>query len=399
MNLTHVMIILRKELKDIFRDRKTFLVSIILPMLMMPIIMLFSMLGAKEMTDVKPEKTPIIVINEGKNKSLLELLIKSDFNIITDKNPEQLLQDGKVKAIIIIPSNFETKINNEKKAQLTIKMNESDPKSGTTVSIIKSILDQYTKQIIKARLLSKNINPDILDPINIDTVNVAPPQKTAGSFLSLLIPMFLVMWIATGGINAAVDLTAGEKERGTLEPLLSTTCSRSSIITAKYLAVAIMSIIGGLSTLLGLIASFLAIPHIIDTGNGQGIFDGYKLSIEVSILMIISILLTAIIFSAIEVALGAYARSFKEGQTYLSPLSFVVLIPAFLTMYKMPNEIPFSYYIIPIMNSIAIFKEFILNEVNILHLFAFIGSSLVYVVIAINFSTKVFQNEKVLFRH
>jgi len=114
--------------------------------------------------------------------------------------------------------------------------------------------------------------------------------------------------------------------------------------------------------------------------------------------MLIVVILTAIIFAAIEVAIAAYARSFKEGQTYLSPISIIVVIPPYLTMYKMPNELTSTYFVLPLVNAISILKELIYDVINFQHLALFVVSSLVYIAISISFASKMFENEKVLFR-
>lgn len=395
MNLKHVWIIFKKELKDTFRDRKTIIVTIVLPVLIIPLIMYFSMMGAKSSFEVKPEKTNIVLVNNDKANDFVKMLEDAQFNIMSANNPEKLLENGTVLAIVEIPKGFSEKIEKGQKASITIKIDNSNPKSSSAVGMLNGVISSYSNQIVQRRLLAKNIDPDIINPIQIEQKNVAPPQKETASFLAILIPAFLVIWVVNGGMNAAIDVTAGEKERKTLEPLLTTSASRISIITGKYLLVALMSTISGVCGIIGYVPTVLLLPKIMGNGNTQIKID---LSIEIVLLLLLSLVLTAIIFSALQVAIASYARSFKEGGTYLSPFSIIVLIPMFLTMYKLPNEIPKFYFAIPIMNSISVIKEFMYNTVNVEHFTTFLFSSIVYIIISIRFAASMFENEKVLFR-
>jgi len=395
MNLKHVWIIFKKELKDTFRDRKTIIVTIVLPVLIIPLIMYFSMMGAKSSFEVKPEKTNIVLVNNDKANDFVKMLEDAQFNIMSANNPEKLLENGTILAIVEIPKGFSEKIEKGQKASITIKIDNSNPKSSSAMGMLNGVISSYSKLIVQKRLIAKNIDPGIIDPIEINQKNIAPPQKETASFLAILIPAFLVIWVVNGGMNAAIDVTAGEKERKTLEPLLTTSASRISIITGKYLLVALMSTISGVCGIIGYVPTVLLLPKIMGNGNTQIKID---LSIEIVLLLLLSLVLTAIIFSALQVAIASYARSFKEGGTYLSPFSIIVLIPMFLTMYKLPNEIPMFYFAIPIMNSISVIKEFMYNTVNVEHFTTFLFSSIVYIIISIRFAASMFENEKVLFR-
>ncbi len=398
INMKHVWIVFKKELKDAFRDRKALLVGIILPMLFIPVIFIISTVAAKSAYEVKPQKTPIVVLGKENSKTLISMIQKSEFQMVDSKNPKKDLQDGNIKAVLIIPKDFEKLILQEKQVQVQILTNDADMKSSSVGSMLSEMINNLSKEITKRRLIQKNLDPSIIEPIVIKKENVAPPQKQSATFLSFLLPMFLTLWVAVGGMNAAIDITAGEKERGTLEPLLTTAATRTSLVTGKYLAVSVMALLAGLSSLVGVIVSFIALPNILSSSLKNSPILDYKVSPLTILIMLIVVILTAIIFAAIEVAIAAYARSFKEGQTYLSPVSIIVVIPPYLTMYKMPNELTSTYFVLPLVNAISILKELIYDIINLQHLALFVVSSLVYIALSISFASKMFENEKVLFR-
>ncbi|WAM31488.1 ABC transporter permease [Caldicellulosiruptor naganoensis] len=398
INMKHVWIVFKKELKDAFRDRKALLVGIVLPMLFIPVIFIISTVAAKSAYEVKLQKTPIAVLGKENSKMLTQMIQKSEFQMVDSKNPKKDLQDGNIKAVLIIPKDFEKLILQEKQVQVKILTNDADMKFSNVGSMLTEMINNLSKEITKRRLIQKNLDPSIIEPIVIKKENVAPPQKQSATFLSFLLPMFLTLWVAVGGMNAAIDITAGEKERGTLEPLLTTAATRTSLVTGKYLAVSFMALLAGFSSLVGVIVSFIALPNVLGSALKNGPILDYKVSPLTILIMLIVVILTAIIFAAIEVAIAAYARSFKEGQTYLSPISIIVVIPPYLTMYKMPNELTSTYFVLPLVNAISILKELIYDIINLQHLALFVVSSLVYIAISISFASKMFENEKVLFR-
>lgn len=167
INFKHVWIVLKKELKDAFRDRKALLVNIILPMLFIPVIFIIASVAAKSAYEVKPEKTHICVIGKENSKQIVLMLEKSEFQIVDVDNPKKQLQDGKIKAILVIPKDFENSLLQEKQTSIQILTNEADMKSSNVGNILSNMINEYSKQIVKQRLVSKNLDPSIIEPIVI----------------------------------------------------------------------------------------------------------------------------------------------------------------------------------------------------------------------------------------
>lgn len=392
MKLKHILTVLKKEVKDIFRDRKTWIFTLLLPAFFIPVMMYFVAGGVSNITADKPKDIKISIIDKGDNKQFVNFLKSTGITVVNPENPKTALEKGDIMAIINIPANFETDLNAGRNSNITIQNDESSPKSSTAKGMLQGIIKEYANSIVIERLIAKGINPSILEPIAIKFENIASENKMAGAFLSFIVPMLLTLWTATGGMGAAIDLAAGEKERGTLEPLLTTSPSRLSIMTGKYLAVTMMAILSAGASLIGLYIAFAMNPKAF------GISGGFKMTPDIIGIMIVASVLTAAIFSAVELALSTYARSFKEGQTYLTPVTFVALIPAYIVMYKMPNDIPQYYFSIPVFSTISIFKELLYGIVNIYHLGMFIITSVIYIVIAVLLAAAMFKKEWALFR-
>lgn len=393
LKFKHIFIVLKKELKDIFRDKKTWIVTILLPALFIPIMMYIVIGGAESISQQKVSDTKIAVIDEGDNQRFVNYLKSTGINVITDlQNPKESLEKGDIRTIVIIPSDFDKNIGEGKNTNLIIQVDKSNVKSANAESMIEGFIREYSNIIVKQRLIANGIDPKIIEPIVVKTENVASQSKMAGSFLSFIVPMLLTLWTATGGIGAAVDLAAGEKERGTLEPLLTTSASRLSIMAGKYLAVTAMALLSAVASLSGLFVSFVFNKDMVSLNAD------FKMGTTAIIVMFVAAFFTASIFAALELALSAYAKSFKEGQSYISPLVFIAIIPAYMVMYKMPNEISAFYFALPVFGTISIFKDLLYGIVNMAHIGIFIVSSLVYISISVYLAAVMFKQEWALFR-
>lgn len=393
MKFRHVYIVLKKEIKDILRDRKTWIVTLLLPALLLPVMTFFMMGSAKSISEQKVSDIKVAVRDEGNNKKFVDFLKSTGITIRENlKDPKADLDKGSIMAIVVIPHDFEKDLSEGKNSSVIIQDDESNLKSSSAKDTIENLIKEYASGIVKERLIARGIDTSILEPISIKTENVASKNKMAGLALSFIVPMFLTLWAAVGGSGAAIDLAAGEKERGTLEPLLTTSPSRLSIITGKYLAVTIMAMLSAIASLIGLYVSFSMNSRYF------GLNSGFNITAGVVWIMILALIFTASMFAALELTLSTYARSFKEGQIYTTPITFLALVPAYMLMYKIPNEIPQYYFMMPVFGTISIFKELLYGIVNITHIGIFAVSSIVYISISVYLAAMMFKQEWALFR-
>jgi sodium transport system permease protein len=206
-----------------------------------------------------------------------------------------------------------------------------------------------------------------------------------------MLPLLLIIYSVTGPIAPATDLGAGEKERGTLEPLLTTQAGRLSLLWGKFLAITIM---GALTTAASLIGLFIAMSQ------KNSIFSGATVQLPLKAILLIGLVsvLITMVFGALELAISIYARSFKEAQTYLSPLVIVAFVPAYGTYMLDAKTLDSIYFHIPLANASCLIKEFIAGIYNVQHMFITFGWIAVYVLISILFARYMFSREEVIFR-
>ena len=393
-----ISIVFKKELLDIFRDKKTLMISILIPLLLFPV--MFTLIGkgiSKNTTEVM-ENLEIAIVDKG-NSNIREF-IKSQKNvtIIESANIKDDIKNGKIKLAIEIPENFEEKIKNEEISNIIVSYDDVSQSSNVTLGAVKDIIEEYSKEIVSERLKAKNIDQSILTPIQINENKIG--EKDDGGtkiMLSILLPFLLVMYCVSGPIPAATDLGAGEKERGTLEPLLTTQAGRMSLLYGKFLAITVLGMLTTAASLGGLLISFNMSSKYF-AGSDVNSPLNFSLDIKVIIIIFILAVLTTMVFGALELAISIYARSFKEAQTYMTPLTIIAIIPAYATYMLDVKSIANFYFHIPLANIICILKELISGVYNIQHIAITLVWTIIYVLSSLLIARYMFMKEEVIFR-
>ncbi|PRR77920.1 ABC-2 family transporter protein [Clostridium liquoris] len=385
-------VVLKKELLDLFRDKKTLILSILIPIILLPIMSFAIGKMAKSDSDKIQNNLKIAIEDQG-NISFSKF-IKSHKNVkvIDSKNIDKDIKDGDVYVQIKIPKGFDDNISKDSNEKIELKYDNSSNDAMIAVSMIKNYIDEYSKQIVSKRLEKENIDQSILTPINIVDNVVGDKDDGFGKIMaSMMIPLLLMLYSATSTIGAAVDLGAGEKERGTLEPLLTTKAGRTSLLIGKFLAITVMGILMSFAYLIGI---------LITMNQPNGMFGDAGLNLGSATLVLIMILpiLYTMVFGALQLAISIYAKSFKEAQTYLSPITIIAMVLIYMVMMKDPKNIGILYFNIPLTNGVCLMKEFLAGIYNYTHIAITFGWIIVYIVASISFARYMFSKEEVIFR-
>lgn len=397
--MSNFFTILKKELIDIIRDRKTIAFTILLPILIYPVlfqIMSITMKSSQE--DAKKEIN--IVINGDKDSNLAKLLTSQEN--IKEKdydNPKKALKDGDLQLIINIPSNVDEEIASGNSVDLEIFIDDQSEKSTIAGSMVESLINDYSKSIIESRLSELNVDSKILSPINIETksgINEDGTNNSNANTILGMIPALIVIMLLSPTMGLAADLGAGEKERGTFEPLLSTSVNRNSILWGKITTISIVSVLTLLLSMVSLLVSFKGFVNSVTEGIGEGI----NLNINIiTILFIILFCIFIIIFmSTLQVVISISARSTKEANTYLSGLIIPIMILAFIPIYMDVKNIGIIFFNIPIINSICVMKEIMIGIYNTTHILIVLAWHILYVALALIVAKILFSREELIFR-
>lgn len=389
-------LVFQKEIKDLFRDRKAFLSAVLLPIFLLPLIMY--VFGSSLASNSNAVKEGLKIAIVGNQNSSIEKVLKQDksIQIVKVEDTKEALKSEEIYLYLDIPDDLDSKIDSKDgSANLKIYYDNTSQKSQIALSTIEAIINQYSNQKVSQRLSALKVDNNLLNPIKIEPVGVGienQDEAHAMQFLAILLPMFVLMYAAQGGAAAATDLAAGEKERSSLEPLLSTKASRSSILIGKLGAITVMGILSTISGFIGFLVAMLLPNSLLMTDGGM------VLKTNAIIVIVVLAILITLSFSALQLAVSVFAKSFKESQTYLGFLTFAPMIISYATMYLDTKGTSLVLYNVPILNAVLVMKEVIFGVYDSIHLALTFGWSIVYIVLAVLLARYMFNREDVLFR-
>lgn len=396
MNGRHVWMIFRKEFTDILRDRKTWIGAVIIPIIIIPFV--FFVL-ASSMSGVEQEAKsyiPLAVVGTPDTGFIQELTHTAGVKIVATNDPTAALKSAKIRAIIKWQQSTGAKLDGDP-IIIQVLYDQTNSKSEYARKMIEEKISEYREMLIKKRLVQAGLPISTLEPLTAAYTSVASQAKLTGSMIAGAVTLMMIISLASGGIPAATDLVAGEKERGTLESLISTPVSPKSILAAKLLAVMLMSIVGALSSLF----SLTMVAAQFGLGKGDQEIENFNFSffqpLSVVVFALMIILLSAT-FASLLIIISTVAKSFKESQTYMAPIVFLGMVPGYMVMPLNPADIPPYYYALPVFSSAAIFKEVFYGELQLLHTAVAIGSALLYVSLFIWLASRFFQREGMLLK-
>ena len=221
----------------------------------------------------------------------------------------------------------------------------------------QTVLSRYDAARVAASLQQHGVDPSVLNPLPVTVHPLSSPTQAAqNSFLSFFLPYILITMSLTGGLSAALDTSAGERERKTLESLLLTPAPRAQLLVGKILAVTLTSLAAALVA----ITSMLVALSQITFGAGSGI-EHITLSPLAAVVMFWLAILLAAAFASVTLALGTLARNFRQGQAYATPLYFITIFPASIVLFIPDFNPNVAYYLIPILNAVLVLRDAIVH--------------------------------------
>ena len=221
---------------------------------------------------------------------------------------------------------------------------------------LQTILSRYDGARIAATLLEKGVDPAVLNPLPVTVHPLSSPAAAAGNaFLSFFLPYILITMSLTGGLSAALDSSAGERERKTLESLLLTPASRAQVLVGKILAVSLISLVAAVASIGSML---IALSEITFGGSTARI--GLN-PLAAGVMLWLAVLL-AVAFASVTITLGTLARSFRQGQAYATPLYFITIFPASIVLFIPDFNPSLAYYLIPILNAVLVLRDAIVHS-------------------------------------
>ncbi len=401
MSLRNIGIVYRKELTEALRDRRTLISTLIVPLVLFPI--LTAGLGAAiaSLVGKAQEEVPKVMLRGGQDSpAIVAGLKKLDKIEIVPETPnwkDQII-NKEVRAAIEIPPGFQAAVAEGKSDTVTILKYQGEMKSEIATGKIEKFLKDYRDDVVKARLTAKNVPDTVLKPFEVKQENVAPPEKVGGAAFGGVIGYMVILLCLTGGMYPAMDLTAGEKERGTMETILSSPISRMHLVLGKFFLVLTTSLVTAALSVTSMGVSFAVLEHLhaFDKAGSDAGQLQLRIGLGTVVSVFIMVLPLAVLFSAALMTIALFAKSYKEAQSYVTPLMFIVIIPAIAAM--LPIDLTSKLALVPILNASLLCKELVTGTYHWNFIAIIFSSTCVYAAAALFLAIKMFQRESVLFR-
>ena len=389
MNLSRTFVVVRKELIDAVRDRRS-LYSILIGALIGPIligVMLNRIAGQQRSS----QEIRIPVVGREYAPALVNWLLQQNGVEIAQgpADAETAVRDRALDFVLVIPKEFPEKFSRSRPAPVQVVSDSSRQSARGKVQRLRSLLSRYSAEIGGLRLVARGVSPAIASPLNIEDIEVSSAQQRAAQIFNI-IPMFLILSAFAAGMQIATDSTAGERERGSLEPLLVNPIPRLELVTGKWIA-AVASAVAGIALTLVITSAVLLSVKLEDLGVR------FNLTLSDALLLLAATLPTALLAPSLQMYLATFAKSFKEAQSYIGLLILLPTIPGVIANFYPLGNRPWMTPI-PILGQFSLSTDILSGKPpSPLNLILAALSAVAVSFFFISLTTRLFSKEKIIF--
>ena len=353
--LASMLMVMRKEWLDFFRDRRTFLLSLLVAPLLYPVIFLGIGKLSQMRADTQLEKTLSVPVG-GMERAPNLMTFLASYGIEARPAPADI--EARIRAqqedlALAIDADFASNWQQGKPAKIDVITDSTRRNADVAVARVNKVLESYGNGVGAMRLLIRGIDPGIASPLLVGSRDMATPEAKSSQFMAVLLPMILTIFAFIGGAHLAMDTTAGERERQSLEPLLATPASRAAIVGGKMLSAALL----GMASMLLILVSFKLSATLAS---------GMARQMDVSFLAMAKLLLTllplVLIGTALITALAAGAKSMKEAQSHIMWLMMLPMLPAYGLMAYPLKDTALWQYAVPFLSQNQLIQKITRGE-------------------------------------
>lgn len=392
-------ILFKKEMTEILRDKKTLIIMLIMPLIVYPAMLIGLSLGISMIMQSQAEDSQIVgysIEDEEYIQTLKAIYERQkddfDYNIVFQSADEKNMESVREEADIWV--SFEAA---KDEVKIIVNYTSTDADSNYAEDTLKDLSELYRDEVIFENLQAAGLTEDFLHPVTYEAIDSVSTTESVGMYYGGLIGMLLITMIMLGAFYPAVDITTGEKERGTLETLLTLPVTNFQMIMSKFIAVSVVACVTALISLIALGGSvlflMLAVPE--DMTN-----DMIQLPLETILgnipLLFIALMATALLITAICMCFCVFAKSSKEANNYMTPVMLVIMMTSMVGLIP-TIELNATFAIIPIVNVSLLFKQVMSQHLDIVLALTTIGVNLLYSVLIIWILAKMYDSEDIMF--
>lgn len=387
MNFAVVSTVYLREIIDLLRDRRTLFSMVVLPTIVFPV--LFAVIG--KFVDSAGKKASL----EATTVAMSRAAVPEPFDkVVTASGLTRVLVDDVPQAVREKKAAAGFAVSTDGRV-VSLYSDGTRQASGRAADKLRTALAELRDATVLEKLRAANLGPETLKPFEVKRENVADERKMGGFLLGSMLGYVVILLMFSGGMYPAVDMTAGEKERKTLEALLATPAGRTEIVLGKILACVTATYATAILTTASLFYSLRSGSQFFEGADkfiGNAPVDAKTLG-----LVLLTLMPVAVMAGALMIAIAIAARSFKEAQSYLTPLIMVVIFPSLLG--GLPGmELNAATSLIPIFNASQVLKGILQGDVETLPLVVTNLANVGYAALCFFVAVRTFNDEKVLFR-
>ena len=380
--------VFRKELTDSVRDRRTITMIIVASILTGPLVLWMLSNFISSLSD-KAEARKVYVAGKQYGPTAVNFFLRQSADVLdAPVDYQQRVKDGKLDAVVVFEEGFEDDLHAGRTASVELVYDDSRSEAGPSIGLARNLINGFGREQSVLRLMARGVSPEAMAVVKIDNTNLSTPKQRAAQLL-FIIPMTTLILCLTGGLAVAIDCTAGERERGSLEPLLLNPVKFGQLVLGKWSAVSVYASIVVLLAIMGYVVTLLYLPIKIDLPLNFA----WR---EFGLFALIAIPLAAMMGAALML-IATFGRSYKEAQTYASYLITVVsFVPAIAIFSSMKDA--FWQLFVPVLGANMVFMRVLRGEaVGIEHFAIPLAVSAVFVAVALTVISRLLKREEIVF--
>lgn len=405
--------LVKKEMLDVFRDKKTVIMMLVVPVVLYPLIFIGVMQLMTFISSGMKEQNYRIVVDADDGGAFVHKLTQESAKEETASEEKDGEESGEQSYRITIVdadsiSDYETALNEEEidvyiagrmqdgsmqyDAYYLSSVTNSDYAAGIVMDVFDELKDDLTRRRIEEAGMDVH---EILEPIGYERKDTASSEQSLGSVMGSVLPFMLIISLLMGTMYPAIDTTAGERERGTLETILTLPVTNRQLIASKFITVAVIGMASALLNILSMGGIALYMYEMLDMQTDMGSFDMAKF-IPAILVCILAVFAFSLLISAVTMCVTSFARSYKEANNYITPLMLVVMFVGYIGF--IPNlELTQTMAMIPVANICLLIKNMLVFKVDYVAVAVVLLSNVAYAVIAVLFLSKIYDSEAILF--
>ncbi len=431
MNTKIIKTLMKKEMLDVLRDKKTVIMMLVVPVLLYPLIFIGVMQIMAFVSSSMEEQNYRIAVETQDGGAFYDRLVQEG-----EQGAQEAEEDGTSYQLTVVDAEsitgaasvrrealdgerealpeeelekrLEMKLENEEidayvsayvtdgKMQYDVYYLSSAANSSYAADLVLDVLDDFREELTRERVAESGLDTqEVLEPIRYERKNTASSEQSLGSVIGSILPFMLIVSLLMGTVYPAIDTTAGERERGTLETILTLPVTNRELIMAKFLTVAIIGMTSAFLNILSMGGIAVYMYQIMDMQTEMAEIHMMKF-VPAILVCILAVFAFSLFISAITMCVTSFAKSFKEANNYITPLLLAVMFTGYIGF--IPNlGLTSGTAMVPVANICLLIKNMMVFKIDYGMIAIVLISNVAYAVLAVLFLSRIYDSESILF--